>query len=173
MYTYMHLYICEKLFPKAQSLNLALPLQAHFLEWRLRRFRKELFTCTKQLIIIYIQHSERIIGLDGYVEFTYIYIYIYIFLMCSCCGGVILTDRVLAGRRATVAPFHPRSERFWALTLDIRVPLLRQPKCCSEWYRRQPEPAKVGEARWRHQARLGPDHGSVSQIVQVSAMIVW
>ena len=30
------------------------------------------------------------------------------------------------------------------------------------------EPGEVGEARWRHQARLGPDHGSVSWIVHDS-----
>ena len=34
------------LFTKTQSLNMALPLQAHFLEWHLMRFGKELFIYT-------------------------------------------------------------------------------------------------------------------------------
>ena len=34
------------------------------------------------------------------------------------------------------------------------------------------ESGEAEEARWRHQARLGPDHGSVSWLVQVSVMIV-
>ena len=37
--------ICEKFFTEAPSLNLVLALQAHFLEWRLTRFGKELFKC--------------------------------------------------------------------------------------------------------------------------------
>ena len=43
MYIYTPIYIFEKLFTKAKTLNLALALQAHFLEWRLTRFGKELF----------------------------------------------------------------------------------------------------------------------------------
>ena len=41
----MHIYICEKLFTKTPSFNLALALalEAHFLEWRLMHFGKELF----------------------------------------------------------------------------------------------------------------------------------
>ena len=42
MYIYTHIYTCEKLFAKTQSLKLALVLEAHFLEWRLTRFGKEL-----------------------------------------------------------------------------------------------------------------------------------
>ena len=39
----IYIYICEKFFFKAQSMNLELALQAHFLEWRLMCFGKELF----------------------------------------------------------------------------------------------------------------------------------
>ena len=39
----MHICTCETLFTKTQSLNSALTLQAHFLEWRLTRFGKEVF----------------------------------------------------------------------------------------------------------------------------------
>ena len=48
IYIYMSIYTCEKLFTKNQSLNLALALQAHFLEWRLAPFEKELFIWTAQ-----------------------------------------------------------------------------------------------------------------------------
>ena len=34
---------CEKLLTKVQSLNIALALQAQFVEWPLTRFEKELF----------------------------------------------------------------------------------------------------------------------------------
>ena len=40
---HMHIYIFGKLFTKTQPMNLALTLQAHFLEWHLMRFGKELF----------------------------------------------------------------------------------------------------------------------------------
>ena len=44
IYVCIHIYmVCEKLFAKLQSLNLALALQAHLLEWRLTRFGKQLF----------------------------------------------------------------------------------------------------------------------------------
>ena len=36
------MHICEKLVTKTQSLNLALGLQAHVLEWRLTHFGKEM-----------------------------------------------------------------------------------------------------------------------------------
>ena len=45
LHKYIHIYKCEKLFTKTQSLNLALVLQARFLEWRLTRFGKELCKC--------------------------------------------------------------------------------------------------------------------------------
>ena len=38
MYIYTHICLWEKLFTEAQSLNLALALQAHFLDWRLTHF---------------------------------------------------------------------------------------------------------------------------------------
>ena len=38
---YTHIYTCEKLFTKTQSLNSVLALQANFLEWRLTRFGKK------------------------------------------------------------------------------------------------------------------------------------
>ena len=41
---YIYIYIYEKLFTKTQSLNLALQLQSQFVEWRLARFGKELFS---------------------------------------------------------------------------------------------------------------------------------
>ena len=41
--THRFTYTCEKPFTKTQSLNLGLALQAHFLEWHLTRFGKELF----------------------------------------------------------------------------------------------------------------------------------
>ena len=41
IYTYMYTY--DMRFTQTQSLNLALALQAHFLEWCLTRFGKELF----------------------------------------------------------------------------------------------------------------------------------
>ena len=43
VYIYAHICICEKLLTKTQSLYSTLPLQAHFLGWRLTRFGKELF----------------------------------------------------------------------------------------------------------------------------------
>ena len=43
----MHIYICEKFLTKTQYLNLALASQAHFVEWCLRRFGKELFIIQK------------------------------------------------------------------------------------------------------------------------------
>ena len=43
LHIYAHIHIFEKLFTKLQYLNLALALQAHFLEWRLTHFGKELF----------------------------------------------------------------------------------------------------------------------------------
>ena len=44
MYIYIRTYThVKKLFAKTQSVNLALTLQAHFLECRLTRFKKELF----------------------------------------------------------------------------------------------------------------------------------
>ena len=46
LHNYVHIYIkniCEKVFSKTLSLNLTLALQAHFGEWRLMRFGKELF----------------------------------------------------------------------------------------------------------------------------------
>ena len=43
VHIYTHIYICEKLLSKTQSMNLALALQAHDLEWRLAHFAKELF----------------------------------------------------------------------------------------------------------------------------------
>ena len=45
-YVHIYAYIWEKLFSKTQSLKLGLELQAHFLEWRLKRFGKELFNYT-------------------------------------------------------------------------------------------------------------------------------
>ena len=53
---YVHKYICEKLFTKTQSLNLALALQAHFLEWRLTRFGKELFIWLVFITVIISGH---------------------------------------------------------------------------------------------------------------------
>ena len=44
---YVHIYACEKLFNKTQSLKLALALRTHFLEWRLTRFGKELVVCVR------------------------------------------------------------------------------------------------------------------------------
>ena len=49
MYIYMHIYICEKLFTERESLNLALASEAHFLEWRLTPFGKELFICSSDV----------------------------------------------------------------------------------------------------------------------------
>ena len=46
VHTYTHIYISEKLFTKIEWLNLAFALQAHFLEWHLMRFGKELFIYT-------------------------------------------------------------------------------------------------------------------------------
>ena len=43
MNIHIYIYIHEKLFTKAQSLNWAVALQAHFREWLLMRFGKELF----------------------------------------------------------------------------------------------------------------------------------
>ena len=51
LHKYAYIYACEKLFTKTQSLNLALALQAHFLEWGLTRFGKEIFIC--KLVDIY------------------------------------------------------------------------------------------------------------------------
>ena len=60
MYAYIH-YICEKLFSKTQSTNLAVALQTYlFLEWCLFRFGKELFIYLN-LLPLYI-----------YVVYTYI-----------------------------------------------------------------------------------------------------
>ena len=56
MYIYTHVYIVEKLFTKTQSLNLALALQAHFLEWRLTRFGKELFIYT--IMVCYLKQHH-------------------------------------------------------------------------------------------------------------------
>ena len=42
IYIYIYIHIYEKHFTKAQPLKLELTLQAHFLEWRLARFGKEL-----------------------------------------------------------------------------------------------------------------------------------
>ena len=44
-YIYIYIYAYKKPFNEAQSLKLALALQDTFLEWRLTRFEKELFTC--------------------------------------------------------------------------------------------------------------------------------
>ena len=49
----LHIYICEKLFTKTESLNFALALQAHFLEWRLTHFGKELFQILPMAVIQY------------------------------------------------------------------------------------------------------------------------
>ena len=46
MYISTHIYTCEKVLTKTQSVKLALALQAHFLEWRSTRFVKELFNYT-------------------------------------------------------------------------------------------------------------------------------
>ena len=43
VHIYAAIYIREIFFTKTQSLKLALSLQAHFVEWRLTRFGKELF----------------------------------------------------------------------------------------------------------------------------------
>ena len=57
-YTYTHTYICEKLFMKTQSLNLPLALQAHFLEWRLTRFEKEIFKFTPLQVYVEIRQTQ-------------------------------------------------------------------------------------------------------------------
>ena len=44
IHIYAYIHTCEKLFTRVQPLNLALALQAQFLEWRLTRFGEELFT---------------------------------------------------------------------------------------------------------------------------------
>ena len=44
-YTRIYISVLESSLPKTQSLNLALALQADFLEWRLEHFGKALFAC--------------------------------------------------------------------------------------------------------------------------------
>ena len=46
MYAYIHIYLKGSL-PTTQPLNLALALQANFLEWRFKRFGKELVIYSK------------------------------------------------------------------------------------------------------------------------------
>ena len=56
IYIYIYIYVCvyvKSSLLKAQSLNLALALQAHFLEWCLTCFAKELFIYTYFHIHIY------------------------------------------------------------------------------------------------------------------------
>ena len=45
------MHTCDKLFTKTPSLNLALSLQAHFLECRLTPFGKALFICTYMYVL--------------------------------------------------------------------------------------------------------------------------
>ena len=49
IYIYTYIHICEKLFTKNTYLNLALTFQAHFPEWSLTHFGKELFVYTVAL----------------------------------------------------------------------------------------------------------------------------
>ena len=92
MYIYMYIYKCEKLFTKTHSLNMALALQAHFLEWCLVRFGKELFIyvfvfiCRRKLWIKYCYVSLSLspslslsLSLSIYI-YIYIYIHIYIYI---------------------------------------------------------------------------------------------
>ena len=74
---YICVHICEELFSKTWSPNMALPLPPQFLDWRLTRLRKELFPCiyidlhiNKHICIIYLNQM-----LDKSI---YIYVYIYI-----------------------------------------------------------------------------------------------
>ena len=74
IYSYMCIYIhiYEEIFHKTRSLNLALTLVTHVLEWRLLRLGKELF------IYIYI----------------YIYIYTHIYTHLSICEKLLFLNVV-------------------------------------------------------------------------------
>ena len=58
MHMYVQIYgdvhVCESSLPKTQYLNLALALQAHFLEWRLTHIGKELSIRMMHYITLYI-----------------------------------------------------------------------------------------------------------------------
>ena len=68
-----HIDISEKLFTKIQSFNSALALQAHFLEWRLRKVNTKFVDCVMKK-----RFSHMCICI-----YTYIYIYIHTFMKIS------------------------------------------------------------------------------------------
>ena len=71
------IYICDKLFTKTQPFNLALAFHAHFLEWCLIPFGKELsnYTCTFPMVslytYIYYQHLTKSIYIYGRYNMHY------------------------------------------------------------------------------------------------------
>ena len=69
MCIYRHIYTCEKVFTKTQTLDLIWALQAHFLEWRLMCFGKELFISN----ILYI-FAKYAIGSALYISKIQLYV---------------------------------------------------------------------------------------------------
>ena len=60
LHIYTHIYMCEHVFTKTQSLNLALALQAHFREWCLILFWKRVF----HILLIHVA-AFRLFRLDS------------------------------------------------------------------------------------------------------------